>query len=131
MSNVDAVRASYAAFAAGDMDGVIAPMHPDIVWEQAQGLPHGGVYHGVDEVRRAVFDPLDDEWWDDFRADPDEFIEAGEHVVVLGRYTARAKGTGRPLDVPYLHLWTFNGPQAVRFRQFLDTHGWVTALHAV
>lgn len=128
MSNLDAVRASYAAFAEGDLDGALAPMHEEIVWEQAQGLPHGGVYQGLAEVRRAVFDPLDEEWWDDFRADPAEFIEAGEHVLVLGRYTASAKATGRPLDVPYLHLWTFQGSRAVRFRQFLDTHGWVTAL---
>jgi ketosteroid isomerase-like protein len=110
------------------MDGVVCDMHPAIEWEQAQGLPHGRVYHGLDEVRLAVFEPLDSDWWDDFRADPDEFLDAGDEVVVLGRYTARGKRTGRRLDVPYAHVWSFRAGKAVRFRQFLDTAGWNAAL---
>ena len=49
-------------------------------------------------------------------------------VVVLGRYTARAKGTGAPLDVPFAHVWRFRDGRAVRFHQFTDTRGWVEAL---
>lgn len=124
----EVVRSSYEAFARGDLDAVVADMHPEIEWHQAQGLPHGGLYRGLDEVRRRVFDPLDEEWWEEFHADPDEFLEAGEHVVVLGRYTGRAKGTGKPLDVPFVHVWSFRAGKAVRFRQFLDTAGWVEAL---
>jgi ketosteroid isomerase-like protein len=128
VSNFDLARRSYDAFARDDIDAVLADMHPDVEWHQAQGLPHGGFYKGVDAVRRAIFDPLDEEWWDDFRADPDEFIDAGDQIVVIGRYTARAKRTGKPLDVPYVHVWTFEGGKAIRFRQFLDTAGWNTAL---
>lgn len=128
MSNVDATRRSYEAFARGDMDGVVADMHPEIEWHQAQGLPHGGLYHGLDEVRRAIFDPLDKEWWDEFAADAHEFLDAGPQVVVIGRYRGRAKGTGRRLDVPFVHVWTYEDGKAVRFRQFLDTAGWREAL---
>jgi len=128
MSNVEIVERSYDAFARGDMDGVVADMHPDIEWNQAQGLPHGGDYHGLDEVRRNIFDPLDAEWWDDFAADPDEFLDAGDEVVVLGRYRGRGKQTGKLLDVPFVHVWTLRGGKAIRFRQFLDTAGWVDAL---
>ena len=103
-------------------------MDDDIVWHQAQGLPHGGVYHGLAAVRAAVFDPLDEEWWEDFKADPDEVIGLGDDVVVLGRYTARAKVTGAPLDVPFAHVWRFRDGRAVRFHQFTDTRGWVEAL---
>jgi ketosteroid isomerase-like protein len=127
-SAVDAVRRSYEAFERGDIDAVVVDMDEEIEWHQAQGLPHGGTYRGLDAVRKAIFDPLDDEWWDDFRADPSEFIDAGDHVVVLGRYTGRAKATGRSLDVPFAHVWTFRDEKAVRFRQFLDTAGWVGAL---
>jgi ketosteroid isomerase-like protein len=128
MDNVDIVKRSYDAFARGDMDGVLGDMHPDIEWQQAQGLPHGGVYRGVAEVRRAIFDPLDEEWWDEFSATPDEFLDAGPEVVVLGRYRGVAKGTGRELDVPFVHVWTVQGGRATRFRQFLDTAGWNGAL---
>jgi ketosteroid isomerase-like protein len=127
-SAVEAVRRSYAAFERGDMESVVADMDDEIEWHQAQGLPHGGTYRGLAEVRSSIFDPLDDEWWDDFRADPAEFIDAGDRVVVLGRYTARAKATGSALDVPFAHIWTFRDGKAVRFDQFLDTAGWVAAL---
>jgi ketosteroid isomerase-like protein len=126
--SVEAVRSSYEAFARGDLDGALAMMDDDIVWHQAQGLPHGGVYEGLAAVRAAVFDPLDEEWWEDFKADPEEVIELGDDVVVLGRYTARAKGTGAPLDVPFAHIWRFRDGRAVRFHQFTDTRGWVEAL---
>jgi uncharacterized protein len=49
-------------------------------------------------------------------------------VVVLGRYRGRAKGSGKPLDVPFVHVWTVRGGRATRFRQFLDTAGWIEAL---
>lgn len=103
-------------------------MHEEIRWEQAQGLPHGGLYEGISAVRRHIFEPLDDEWWSEFHAVPHEFLDAGDEVVVLGRYTGRAKGTGKALDVPYVHVWTFRDERAIRFRQFLDTAGWVEAL---
>jgi ketosteroid isomerase-like protein len=130
MAPADIVRRSYDAFARGDMDGVLDDMHPDIVWHQAQGLPHGGVYTGLDAVRTNIFDPLEGQWWDAFSAEPDEFLDAGDEVVVLGRYRGVAKGTGKALDVPFVHVWTLSGGKAVRFRQFLDTAGWIEALSA-
>ena len=122
------VRRSYEAFARGDLDGALAMMDDDIVWHQAQGLPHGGTYHGLAAVRAAVFDPLDEAWWDDFEATPSEIVAGEDHVVVLGRYRARAKRTGAALDIPFCHVWRFRDGRAVRFDQFVDTHGWRAAL---
>ena len=126
--NVALVRRSYDAFARGDMAAVVADFHHDIEWHQAQGLPHGGLYRGRAEVERAIFAPLEDEWWDEFEATPNEVLDAGAEVVVLGRYTGRAKATGRRLDVPFVHVWSVRDGKAIRFRQFLDTAGWVEAL---
>ena len=126
--NLAAARSSYEAFGRGDLDGALAMMDDAIVWHQAQGLPHGGIYHGLAAVRAAIFDPLDEQWWDDFDATPSEFIASQDHVVVLGRYTARAKISGAPLDVPFAHVWLFRNGRAVRFHQFTDTRGWTDAL---
>jgi ketosteroid isomerase-like protein len=128
VSNVEATRRAYEAFARGDLDGVVADMDAEIEWHQAQGLPHGGLYRGVAAVRAHVFDPLAAEWWEEFTADPDELLDAGDDVVVIGRYRGRAKGTGKELDVPYVHVWSFRDGRAWRFRQFLDTAGWNHAL---
>jgi ketosteroid isomerase-like protein len=128
MSVVELTAQSYAAFAHGDLDAVLENMHDEIEWHQAQGLAHGGVYRGLDEVRRNVFHPLDRDWWDEFVVTPEQYLDAGSDVVVLGRYTGVARGTGKVLDVPFVHVWTFDDGRAVRFRQFLDTAGWVEAL---
>jgi ketosteroid isomerase-like protein len=127
-SALDIARSSYDAFARDDLDGVLADLDPEIEWQQAQGLPHGGVYHGIDEVRRNIFDPLDRDWWDEFTAEPDELIDGGDQVVALGRYRGVAKGTGRVLDVPFVHVWTVRDGKVTMFRQFLDTAGWNSAL---
>ena len=128
--NIAAVRSSYEAFSRGDLDGALAMMDDGIVWHQAQGLEHGGVYHGLPAVRAAVFDPIDAQWWEDFDAAPSELLAGDDHVVAIGRYTARAKGTGKALDVPFAHVWKFAGGKAVRFHQFTDTRSWVEALTA-
>lgn len=128
MHSLELVKRSYVAFERGDLDAVMADMHPEIEWHQAQGLPHGGLYRGIDAVRQHIFDPLDEDWWDEFTAEPDEFLDGGTEVVVLGRYRGRAKGTGKTLDVPFVHVWTVRDGLATRFRQFLDTAGWVEAL---
>ncbi len=126
--NLEIVRRSYDAFARGDLDAVVADMDDGIEWQQAQGLPHGGTYHGIVAVRANVFDPLDRDWWSVFSAEPAEFLDAGAEVVVLGRYRGTAKETGRGLDVPFVHVWSLRDGKAWRFRQFLDTAGWVEAL---
>jgi uncharacterized protein len=79
-------------------------------------------------VREHVFAPIETAWWEGFDAKPSDVIGCGDHVVVLGRYTATAKATGKPLDVPFAHVWSFENGRAVRFQQFTDTRGWTDAL---
>src|SRR5205807_4292814 len=104
VANIAVARSSYEAFGRGDLDGALEMMDEAIEWHQAQGLPHGGVYRGLANVRAAIFDPLDEDWWEDFDATPTEFLAGGDHVVVLRRYIVRRKRTGTPLDVPYAHV---------------------------
>jgi ketosteroid isomerase-like protein len=128
MAPVDLVKRSYDSFTNGDLDTLLEDLHPDIEWHQAQGLPHGGLHRGIDDVRRNIFEPLDASWWEGFTAEPAEFLQDGDQVVVLGRYRGIAKESRKQLDVPFVHIWTVTGDKAVRFRQFLDTAGWVEAL---
>jgi uncharacterized protein len=127
-SPLEIARSSYEAFARDDIDGVLADLDSQIEWQQAQGLPHGGTYRGIDEVRHNIFDPLDRDWWNEFTAHPEEFLDAGDQIVVLGRYQGIAKQSGLPLDVPFVHVWTVREGRVTRFRQFLDTAGWNAAL---
>ena len=103
-------------------------MDEEIEWQQAQGLPHGGTYHGIAEVRANVFDPLDRDWWSEFSAVPTSSSTRATRSSSSGATAASRRRPGSALDVPFVHVWSFRDGKAWRFRQFLDTAGWVEAL---
>jgi ketosteroid isomerase-like protein len=41
--------------------------------------------------------------------------------VVLGRYRATNRETGKALDAPFAHVWDLRGGKVVRFDQYADT----------
>jgi ketosteroid isomerase-like protein len=104
--NVELVRAIYEAFAAGDVPGVIGRMAPDIVWNEAENFPYAdrNPYEGPDAIVTGVFARLGGEW-DGFAAVPDEYLDAGDTVVVLGRYHGTYKATGKAIDAQLVHVW--------------------------
>jgi ketosteroid isomerase-like protein len=120
--NVELVRAIYAAFGAGDIEGVVSRMAPDIEWNEAENFPYadGNPYRGPEAILGGVFARLGGEW-DGFAPTPEEFLDAGDAVLVLGRYTGTYKATGRPVDAQMVHLWRVRDGKAVRFDQYTDT----------
>ena len=120
--NVATIRSLYAAFAAGDVPAVLALMAEDIVWNEAENFPYadGNPYVGPQAVLEGVFARLGGEW-DVFAAVPEEYLDAGETVVVLGRYRGTFKATGRALDAELAHVWRLRDGKAAAFRQFTDT----------
>ncbi len=59
--------------------------------------------------------------WDDWTAHDDTYIADGENVVVLARYTAVNKATGKEINVRVAHHFIVRSGQIVRFEQFVDT----------
>jgi ketosteroid isomerase-like protein len=59
--------------------------------------------------------------WDGWTAHDDTYVAEGENVVVLARYTARHRTTGKPLAVRVAHHFVVRGGLIVRFEQFVDT----------
>src|SRR4026207_1800760 len=104
MSNLNKIKAVYDAFAKGDVPGVLAVMSPDIDWTEAEGFPYGGTYHGPNAVLTGVFMRLGSEW-DGFAAVPDEFIDGGDVVIALGKYSGKYKATGKSFEANFAHVW--------------------------
>lgn len=123
MSNqiLDDVRGVYDAFAKGDVPAVLGFLNSDIEWTEAEGFPYGGTYIGPDAVLEGVFMRLGTEW-EGFAAVPDEFIDAGETVVVLGKYSGTYKATGKSFQANFAHVWKVREGKAIRFLQYTDTH---------
>jgi ketosteroid isomerase-like protein len=120
--NVDLVRAIYEAFGSGDVPGVVARMAPDMVWNEAENFPYadGNPYEGAEAILTGVFARLGGEW-DGFAAQPEEFLDAGDAVIVLGRYGGSFKATGTPVHAQMAHVWRVRDGKAVRFQQYTDT----------
>ncbi len=83
-------------------------------------LPLAGTYRTPDGVTTAVMEQLAKDW-DGWTAHDDTYVADGENVVVLARYTATNKATGKDLDVRVAHHFVVHGGRIVRFEQFVDT----------
>ena len=118
-THVELVRDIYDAFAAGDVDAVFAAMTPDIEWDEAEGMPYGGVYHGREAIVSNVFGPILTDVTD-FTASPDEILALDKtRVIARGRY-AGTGGNG-PLDARFVHIWTVSDGRVSRYEQLADT----------
>lgn len=90
-------------FLAGDRDGAMALLHPDLRLEQPPSLPHGGEHRGHDGM--AAMGAAFAEHWDRVIADP-RLVAEGDTVVQLTTQTWTAKATGRSATVDVVELVT-------------------------
>ena len=120
--NVALVRSLYEAFAQGDIPTVLAAMHPQIAWHEAENSPYddGGPAVGPEEVLNKVFMRLGSEW-EGFTPHVEEIIGAGDQVVVLGRYGGVYKATGKELHAQFAHVYRLEDGKVTRFDQYTDT----------
>jgi ketosteroid isomerase-like protein len=120
--NVELIRGIYQAFASGDGGGIVSRMSPDIVWNEAENFPYadGNPYQGPEAIAAGVFARCGGEW-DGFEVAPEEYLDAGDTVVVLGRYRGRYKATGREQNSQCVHVWRIVGGKAAGFQQYVDT----------
>lgn len=114
------VRRQYIASAAGDLEALRATLAPDVEWTEMAGFPLAGTYRTPEGVTANVMEKLAAEW-DDWTAHDDTYLVDGENVVVLARYTASNRATGKPLAVRVAHHFVVRGGLIVRFEQFVDT----------
>jgi ketosteroid isomerase-like protein len=84
------------------------------------GFPLAGIYRTPAAVTSGVMEKLARDWGD-WAAHDDAYITEGENVVVLARYTAANKATGKEINVRVAHHFVVRGGQIVRFEQFTDT----------
>jgi len=114
------VRRQYLASAAGDLEALRAALAPDVEWTEMAGFPLAGTYRTPDGVTTNVMEKLAADW-DSWTAHDDTYVVDGDNVVVLARYTATNKATGKPVNVRVAHHFVVRGGQIVRFEQFVDT----------
>ncbi|MEE4152637.1 MAG: nuclear transport factor 2 family protein [Erythrobacter sp.] len=122
MANAHLVETMYAAFASGDIPGVLALLADDIEWHEAEGnkLADRSPYVGPQAVLEGVFERLAEDF-EEFAVEIDTILEQGDLVVTQGRYRAKARGSGVTINPKIASFWTVRDGKIAAFQQHVDT----------
>lgn len=118
--NVDTLQRGYDAFNSGDGETLAGVFAEDVRWEGTDDdrVPGAGTFDGRDDVLAALGQST--EAFDSVQSHPDEFIEQGDTVVVLGHTEARSK-SGNEVKVPFAHVWRMSNGTIQRGQLLTDT----------
>jgi ketosteroid isomerase-like protein len=58
--------------------------------------------------------------WDQWRIEPERFLDAGDLVVVFGRIVARGGASGAPIALETTHVWTIHSGRAMSVHAYRD-----------
>ena len=127
-AHLDAVGRLYAAYASGDMDGVLAELTDDVDWAaeaSSSSAPWYGAHRGKHEVPRffaAIASSVDIQAFDIIG------MTAGDNdVVTTVHWTFTVKATGKSATMYMQHWWRFAGDKIAFFRGSEDSEQTVAA----
>ena len=127
--HIPTVRQIYDSMSRWDIAELAGSVSHDFELNLPESVPFGGTRHGPDGVEAfgTLFaDHLEGPW-----AEPDQFLDAGDALVVIGRLRGSAKRTGREFEVSFAHVWTFSDGAPSRCRSFYDTAPITAAIKSV
>jgi len=121
-ANVKIIQDMYAAFAKGDGPSVLSAMEPTIIWNEAENFPYAdrNPYSGPGAVAEGIFSRYATEW-DSFQVTPGQYFDAGDTVIVTGRYTGTYKASKKSINAQFAHFWHINNGKVATFQQYTDT----------
>lgn len=112
------LRGAYSAFNRGDIDATVEGLDPQIEWTEPAEFPGGGTYHGRDGVKRYLTQSR--AAWAEISSEPEQFIAAGNRIVVFVHAKLRPKGSNEWQDVRLADVYTVRDGKIVEMRAFAD-----------
>jgi ketosteroid isomerase-like protein len=110
--NVEIVRRIFDAWNQGDFDAAWSVCDPDLVIDRSRSLVDSRIYRGTEEVEQFWSDWRDT--WESACWEIDEYIEAGDDVVVLGRFYGRGAESGVAVEANVTQVMTVRNGKLVR-----------------
>lgn len=112
------VERLFAAFQDGDLDALIATVHPDSKWTYIGANPKlaRAEFSGHEKVRSffaRILSRLDMESFD-----ADEWIVAGDTVVIFGGEAGTVRATGQRFRNEWTQRYTVEGNQITRMVEY-------------
>jgi ketosteroid isomerase-like protein len=124
-SNIEIVRAVYAAMAERDLDLLVELLDPACVITQDPALPWGGRHVGHEGF--ANFG-LSLSGTIDSAVAIDAVFEADGEVIQFGHTRGTVRANGASFDIPEVHRWTIENGRAVAAHFAIDTAAMLDAL---
>jgi ketosteroid isomerase-like protein len=120
--NVELVRRAYQAFNEGGVEAVIGDYwRPEIIWDASPtGIPGLGVYRGYDEVRTFFDDWFGAFPFDEWEAEVEQLIDAGDRVVAMVTQRGRGRASGAAAALEMGQVITLRDGEVVRIDVYLD-----------
>jgi ketosteroid isomerase-like protein len=116
--NVDFVRRGWEAMERGDFSVALADLSPDLVTHVAQPIPVAGTYHGREGFLQLSLDWA--EGFDELVVTSEEFIDAGDQVVVRALHKSHGAASGVPVETDIYYVFTVRAGKTVRADVFND-----------
>src|SRR5215211_5292711 len=116
LENVENIRQGFEAFNRGDLGHVLDQLSEDVV--TYRGTPFGDTFTGKDGFLDVAADWV--EGFADWSVTPEEFIEAGDQVVVRVAQEAHGEQGGAPVTAVFWFVYTLRDGQIVRLGMFAE-----------
>jgi ketosteroid isomerase-like protein len=123
-SRVELLRVAYDAYNRGEVDSVAGFASEKIEVCPPPTSLDPAPFRGRD----ALLKYLEPNLFEFQRAEPAEFLEEGDRILVAVKVHARGRGSGVELEDEAFHVWTVEDERAVRFEVFVDRDDALAAL---
>ena len=111
--NVEIVRSGFDAYMRGDVVAATANYDRDVIFNPAEEPPIQGREAVLSYIRRW------EEPWDDYELHTEEFIDAGERVVVTINVRARGAASGVEVDARSHQVHLLRDGKLIRMDEYL------------
>jgi ketosteroid isomerase-like protein len=116
--NVEIVRRCVEHYVAGENEAALAAFHPEAEFEGFLQGRRSRVYRGADGITEAL-----GAWtgtFSDYRVENEEFVDAGERVLLVARESGHGRGSGIRVEQVTYSVFTLKGGTIVRWQVFVD-----------
>jgi uncharacterized protein len=114
LGDVQAVQRAYEAFNRRDFGALDELVAADVEWHQLTVFPDRATYHGIEELKERFISTQLIEQFEDFEIAVDEFIDADDWVVAIGRVAGHGGSSGLEFSMRFVHLLEMRDGKVVR-----------------
>ena len=109
---IELLRDLYARWARGDFHGGRELLDADVEFNLGTPDYEATPARGPGQIEQQMREFLAN--WTDYRVEAEEFLDAGDRVLVRARQHGLGKHSGVDVDMPLFGVWTFREAKAVR-----------------